>query len=305
MVTSVSCFAVSFALIQWSDTPGSVIASWRLVGSALIWWMLLIGGKARTGRPLPDRAIWRSSLPAALAFGLFISILFTAVTKTSVGNTQFIIALTPVLAVPVGYFMFGERPNWRALRWGGLSLVGITIVLFAGPTNGTANIEGDLLMIIVLIVSALFLSLSKWARMRGVETADFMAIVMPVALITALPVALAVAGDEIWPLSGRAWFTVAVLSILTGGVAHGLLFYAHRSVPIGTISTIQVGQPALAVFWAWLIVGEQITAVQVPGMVLVMVGMGLVLWFSHQAAPVAARAASVEAVDGDGRSNDI
>jgi drug/metabolite transporter (DMT)-like permease len=113
-----------------------------------------------------------------------------------------------------------------------------------------------------------------------------MAIMMPVALISATPVALGVAGDELWPLSGKAWITVALLSVLTGGLAHGLLFFAHRSVPIGTISVVQVSQPAMSVFWAWVIVGESITAIQVPGMALVMVGLALVVWFSQTGRPV-------------------
>ncbi len=282
VVGSVMCFAVSFGLIKWPGIPGSVIAWWRLVGSSLLWWVLLVVLRAGGGRPLPPRRAWALTLPAALLFGVYISVLFTAVTKTSVAHTEFIVSLSPLLTIPLGFKLFGERPNWRALRWGVLSLTGLVVVLFFGPSSGAATIEGDLLMIIVVAVSVSFLMFSKRARRHGVETIDFMAIVMPVALVTATPVALAVAGDDMWPLSARAWTTVALLSVLTGGAAHGLLFFAHRNVPIGTISVVQVSQPALSVFWAWVIVGEAISAVQVPGMVLVIVGMALVVWFSQQ-----------------------
>jgi drug/metabolite transporter (DMT)-like permease len=36
--------------------------------------------------------------------------------------------------------------------------------------------------------------------------------------------------------------------------------------------------------WAWLLLGEQISASQVPGMVLVMLGLVLVVWTSQRAA---------------------
>lgn len=285
VVGSVFCFAISFGLIKWPGVPGSVIAWWRLVGSAVLWWSLLAGLRSRAGRPFPSLAVWRLVLPAALCFGVYISVLFTAVTKTSVAHTEFINSLSPLLTVPLGFLVFRERPNWAALRWGALSLVGIVIVLFFGPANGAATVGGDLLMIIVLCASVAFLSLAKWARGCGVDTVDFMAILMPIALVTATPVVLTVAGDRLWPLSGKAWITVGLLSVLTGGVAHGLLFFAHRSVPIATISVLQVGQPALSVFWAWVIVGERITAVQVPGMALVIVGLALVVWFTQRTAP--------------------
>lgn len=285
VVAAIMCFGVSFGIIKWPGIPGSVVAWWRLVGSSVLWWALLLGLRATKGRPLPTRAHWRAALPAALAFGIYISVFFTAVTKTSVAHAEFINGLAPLLLIPAGFVVFHERPNWSALRFGALSLVGLMIVLFTGPAKGAATLQGDLLMIIVLAASVTYYMASKRARGRGVATADFMAMVMPVALVTATPVAVAIAGDELWPLSGKAWIAIALLSVLTGGAGHGLLFYAHRTVPIATISVMQVGQPALSVFWAWVIVGEAITATQVPGMALVILGMALVVWFSQRAAP--------------------
>ncbi len=289
VVASIMCFAVSFGIIKWPGIPGSVIAWWRLIGSALLWWLLVIGLRVQRGRPLPSRAVWRSALPAALLFGLYISMFFTAVTKTSVAHAEFINSLAPLLVIPTGFLLFRERPNWSALRFGLLSLVGLVIVLFTGPDQGVATIEGDLLMLLVLVLTVSYLMASKWARARGVDTVDFMAIVMTVALVTATPVALSIAGDEIWPLSWQAWVAVAILSVLTGGAAHGLLFFAHRTVPIATISVMQVSQPALSAFWAWVIVDEAITATQIPGMALVIVGMALVVWNSQGARAAARR----------------
>jgi drug/metabolite transporter (DMT)-like permease len=40
---------------------------------------------------------------------------------------------------------------------------------------------------------------------------------------------------------------------------------------------IQVSQPAQSTFWAWVFLGESIAFAQVPGMVLVIVGLALVV----------------------------
>jgi drug/metabolite transporter (DMT)-like permease len=268
-------FSISYALVKWAHTPGSVIAFWRMVGAAVLWWVVLVAWRARTGGPFPTAATWKRVLVPAIFFGANITLLFTAVTKTSVAHSEFISSLSPLLLVPAGALLFRERPDWTAMRWGVLSLVGIAIVLFFGPAKGTATLGGDLLMIVVLAVWVGYLLSSKRVRATGVDTLDFMACLMPLGLITTVPITLAIDGDELWPISGRGWFVVAVLTVLTGMVAHGLLAYAHRTVPLATVGVLQVGQPALSVTWAWLIVDERISIAQVPGMALVIIGQAL------------------------------
>jgi drug/metabolite transporter (DMT)-like permease len=268
-------FSISYALVKWAHTPGSVVAFWRMVGAAVLWWVLIAARRARTGAPYPTAATWKRVFVPAVFFGANITLLFTAVTKTSVAHAEFISSLSPLLLVPAGAVLFKEHPDWTAMRWGLLSLFGIVIVLFLGPAKGAATVGGDLLMIVVLAVWVGYLLTSKHARAAGVDTFDFMACLMPLGLITTTPITLAIDGDDIWPLSGRGWFVVAVLTVLTGMVAHGLLAYAHRTVPLATVGVLQVGQPALSVTWAWLIIDERISLAQVPGMVLVILGQAL------------------------------
>ena len=282
-------FSISYALVKWAHTSGSVIAFWRMLGAAVLWWMLIAARKARTGTPYPSAATWKRVLVPAILFGANITLLFTAVTKTSVAHSEFISSLSPLLLVPAGALLFKERPDWGAMRWGVLSVVGIVIVLFFGPAKGTATVGGDLLMIVVVAVWVGYLMTSKQARAAGVDTFDFMACLMPLGLITTVPITLAIDGDEIWPLSGRAWFVVAVLTVLTGMVAHGLLAYAHHTVPLATVGVMQVSQPALSVTWAWLIIDERISVAQVPGMALVILGLALfVVRSQRRPAPAAA-----------------
>jgi drug/metabolite transporter (DMT)-like permease len=67
-----------------------------------------------------------------------------------------------------------------------------------------------------------------------------------------------------------------------------MLYYAQHHVPISTISIIQAGQPSLSAIFAWVLLGEALVAAQVPGMVLVTLGLVLVFWFSLRPTPVAA-----------------
>ena len=267
--TAALSFALSLSIVKWPGVPGSVIAWWRLTGSALLWWIFLVVRRRRTGRALPTLDVWKLSAPPALFFGLNISLFFMALTRTSVAHADFIASMSPLILIPAGFVFFGEQPRWKALRWGALSAIGLVIILTNGPAAGVATVGGDLLVVAGVTGFAGYQLLAKRARARGVEPFDFMTIVMTVALVTATPVALITAGDELWPLSAKAWTAVAILSVMTGMVGHGLLYYAHRSVPIATVSMVQATQPTMSTFWAWVLLGETIALGQVPGMVLV------------------------------------
>ena len=88
------------------------------------------------------------------------------------------------------------------------------------------------------------------------------------------------------PLSTKGWIAACLLGVLTGMIGHGLIAFAQREVDIATIGIIQVGQPALAVGWSYLILGEHIKGAQVPGMILVLVGLvAFILASQRRAAP--------------------
>jgi drug/metabolite transporter (DMT)-like permease len=278
---AVLCFSISSSIVKWGQTTGSVIAFWRMVGAIGVWWIVIVARRASMGVPPPAARTWLTVLPSGLLFGANLAIFFTAVTKTSIAHAEFIGAVSPLLLVPAGAVLFGEHPNWSALRWGVLSIVGVLIVLAFGPTGGASSLQGDLLVALAVLLWVVYLLFTKRAR-AGLGVVDFMACVMPIGLLTAGPIALVIAGDEIWPLSTRAWVTVGILTVITGVAAHGLIVFAQHSVPVATIGILQSGQPALAVFWGWLILGEQIRAAQLPGMVLVVVGLALFTLMSQR-----------------------
>ena len=272
-----TCFALSYVVIKWPGTPGSVIAWWRLAVATVLWWVFLIYRRFAKGVPFPSRATWRSVTPAALLFGANIAVMFTAATKTSVAHLEFINALAPIVLAPLGFLFFRERPQWKALRWGVFSFAGIAIVLSFGPANGVATVEGDLLVATAFCAFLSYLLLTKRARAHGVTTVDFMAVMMPVAMVAATPVALLIASDAFIPDNSKTWGSIFILAVLTGVIAHSLLVFAQKIVPIATISMIQAGQPAQSTFLAWVFLGETISIKQAPGMALVIIGSILVV----------------------------
>ena len=296
MTVAVVSFSTSSSLIKWSESTGSVIAFWRMIGAVLGWWAVIAFTRVRTGRPAPTASTWRLALAPGLAFGANIALFFTAITKTSIAHAEFITALTPLVLLPAGAFFFGERPNWNALRWGLVSIVGVSLVLFFGPDQGVSSPQGDLMMVGVITLWTTYLLTSKRARASGISTLDFMACMMPIGVLTAGPIAALIAGSDVFGLSAKGWFVVAVLTLLTGMLSHGCIVFAQQHLPVATIGIMQTAQPALAVCFAFVILGEEVRPPQVLGMALVVTGLALFTLASSRAATVPTPRTPVEAV---------
>lgn len=281
MIAAIVAFSLSTPIVKWAGVTGVVLAFWRMWLSVGTWWITLVVMRRRSRASehrvdWPSRQTWKLVAPAGLLFGMNISLLFTAVTRTSIAHVEFIATLTPLAVVPAGALIFGEQPNWSALRFGVISIVGVAMVLFFGPASGTATLGGDLLVLVVLCSWTGYLILTKRARAAGVDTVTFMACMMPTGLVTTVPMALLLAGTGVVSdMNPRGWFIVVVLAVLTGMVAHGCIAFAQQHLPIATITVMQVGQPALAVVFAFIILGEEVRAMQVVGMALVITGLVL------------------------------
>jgi drug/metabolite transporter (DMT)-like permease len=296
VTVAVVSFSTSSSLIKWSDSTGSVVAFWRMIGAVIGWWTVIAVTRVRTGRPAPTAATWRLALAPGLAFGANIALFFTAITKTSIAHAEFITALTPLVMLPAGAFFFSERPNWSALRWGLISIVGVTLVLFFGPAQGTSSVSGDLLMLGVILLWTTYLLTSKQARAAGVGTLDFMACMMPIGVLTAGPIAAIIAGSDVFGLTAKGWLVVGILTLLTGMLSHGCIVFAQQHIPVATISIMQTAQPALAVFFAFLILGEEVRPPQILGMALVITGLALFTLASSRSATISTPVTPVEAV---------
>ncbi len=296
MTVAVVAFSTGSSVVKWGHVPGAVVAFWRMVLAGLVWFAIVGVRRVRTGRPAPARAVWRAVLPAGLCYGANITLFFLAVTHTSIAHAEFITALSPLVLVPLGAVLFHERPNPKALPFGVLTLAGLAVVLLNGAPGSPASWYGDALVIATLVTWVGYLTTGRRARAH-VNVIDFMATLSVIGLLFSGPAAAIQAGDALWPLDARAWAAVVFLTLVTGVGGHGLIAVAQRRLDVGVISVFQVAQPALAVVWAMVLLGEEIAPLQVPGMVLVLAGLvGFTLVQQRRSADPAA---TVEAASGE------
>jgi drug/metabolite transporter (DMT)-like permease len=261
----VVAFSLSSTLVKRAESPGVLVAFWRLVIVSVLWNAFLWS----TGRRVTIRDV-RQALVPGVFFGLNLAIFFAGATHNSVANASLIGSLAPFFIVPIGAKMFAEHINRGALLFALLAFGGLGLVLFSAPANGDASLEGNVFGVVAMLLWTAYVVATRQFR-GAMDVATFMATISPIAAVAVFPLALA--DGDLFGMSGTGWTYTLILTVLTGVAAHGLNVYAQKTIPIGTIGIAQVVQPALAVVWSFLLLGEALNSWQITGIAVVICGL--------------------------------
>src|SRR4051794_18033909 len=261
----VAAFSLSSTLVKRAESPGVLVAFWRMVTVSVIWNALLWS----TGRHI-TLANLRQALVPGIFFGLNLAVFFAGATHNSVANAALIGSLAPFLIVPLGAWFFGEYIRPPALAFAGVAFAGVAVVLFNAPPNGDASLEGNVFGLVAMFLLVSYVVSTKHFR-RDMDVTTFMATICPIATIAVLPIAIA--HGDVFGLSGTGWMFMLILTLTSGVMAQGLLVFAQKTIQIGTIGISQEAQPALAVVWSFLLLGEVVNGWQVAGIAMVVGGL--------------------------------
>jgi drug/metabolite transporter (DMT)-like permease len=265
VVGMVVAFSLSSTLVKRADAPGVLVAFWRMVAVSVIWNLLLWS----TGRRITMRNV-RQALVPGVFFGLNLAVFFAGATHNSVANAALIGSLAPFLIVPVGAWLFKEHIVPRALVFALVAFGGVALVLFNAPPNGDATLEGNVFGLLAMLLLVGYVASTRHFR-RDMDVTTFMATICPIAAVAVLP--LAIAHGDVFGMSGTGWTYMLILTFTSGVAAQGLLVFAQKTIQIGTIAIAQVAQPALAVVWSSLLLGEIVNQRQVAGIAIVVSGL--------------------------------
>jgi drug/metabolite transporter (DMT)-like permease len=261
----VIAFSLSSTLVKRAESPGVLVAFWRLATVSLLWNAFLWS----TGRRVTLRHV-RQVLVPGVFFGLNLAIFFAGATHNSVANAALIGSLAPFLIVPIGARLFGEYINPGALAFALIAFGGTGLVLFSAPAAGDASLRGNVFGVLAMLLWTGYVASTRYFR-RDMDVATFMSTVSPIAALAVLP--LAIANGDMLGMSVNGWTYTLLLTLLIGVAAHGLLVFAQKTIPIGTIGIAQVVQPALAVVWSFLLLGERLNRLQMLGIALGVSGL--------------------------------
>ena len=258
-------FSLSSTLAKRAETPGVLIAFWRLTIATVVFNLFLW----TTGRRVTVQHVRQALLPGVF-FGLNLAIFFAGATNNSVANAALIGSMAPFFIVPIGAKLFREFNDRRALVFALIAFSGLGLVLFSAPTKGDASLKGNMFGFTAMLLLVAYVVSTRHFR-RDMDVAVFMATICPIGALAVLPIAAANADG--FAMSGRGWTYVLILTFLSGVAANGLMVYAQKTIQIGTISVAQVVNPAIAVVWSFLLLGETLRLGQAVGIAVAIGGL--------------------------------
>jgi drug/metabolite transporter (DMT)-like permease len=277
VVGLVVAFSLSSTLAKRAESPGVLLAFWRMATVTVVWNVYLWS----TGRRVTIAHVRQAAVPGVF-LGLNLAAFFTGVTRNSVVNAALIGALSPFLIVPLGAKLFGEHNDRRALVFALVAFGGVGIVLLNAPPLGDASLPGNAFGMLAMLLWVSYVGSTRHFR-RDMDVSTFMATVTPIATLSVLP--LAVINGDVFGMSGTGWTYMLILALLSGIAAHGLMVFAQKTIQIGTIGITQVIQPALAVVWSFLLLGETLRPEQIAGVAVALSGLMAFLVLNQPGGP--------------------
>jgi drug/metabolite transporter (DMT)-like permease len=265
VVGLVIAFSLSSTLVKRAESPGVLVAFWRMVTVSVVWNAVLWS----TGRRITMRDV-RQVLVPGVFFGLNLAVFFAGATHNSVANAALIGSLAPFLIVPVGAWLFGEYIDPRALVFAVVAFGGVALVLFSAPANGDASLEGNVFGMLAMLLLVAYVASTKHFR-QDMDVTTYMSTICPIAAVAVLP--LAIVHGDVFGMSGTGWTYMLILTFTSGVAAQGLLVFAQKTIQIGTIGISQVAQPALAVVCSFLLLSEVVNPRQIAGIAIVVCGL--------------------------------
>lgn len=268
------------ALLHAGWTPGSAVIA-RMLGAALVLAPIAVA-QLRGRWHLLWRARWR-----ALAFGVFAMAgcqlgFFAAVQTVPVSLALLIEYSGVLLVVAWAWTVGGQRPRLRTALGGLAALAGLALVLGVGGeglTGGTglvwAAAAGVCLAVYFVLaahdgsgVPALALS---WVGMLVGAAALGAA-----ALVGLLPMGVTTGDVELAGSAVPWWSVVLGMVAIATAFAYGTGIAAARRLSAAPASFVALTEVLFAAAWAWVLLGQHLTAVQLVGGAVVLAGIVVV-----------------------------
>jgi drug/metabolite transporter (DMT)-like permease len=222
-------------------------------------------------------AIVRGSAAGGVLFALDVALFFTALKTTTITNANIVSSLQPVLIALVVGKLFGERLNRSFFVWTAVAIVGVAVVITgsAESNEGVHSWTGDLLALGATFSWAAFFVASKQAR-KTLTSLEYLTGLLVVAFVAITPVAL-LSGTALAVTNASTWVIIALIAVVSGGMGHWLMNWAHGHIPLAMASLLTLTIPVAAVATGAVLLDETITVQQLVGMAVVLLALGVVI----------------------------
>jgi len=271
--------AIAFApiFVRLSDVSPVASAFWRVALALPLLWLWAWATRERSTPSSPTRsaAAKRAPLKAALIAGVCfacdLGAWHVSLTWTSVANATLESNFAPVFVTLGAWLLWKQRPNVKFLAALATTLTGAVLIIAPNAAVSRVALAGDMLGVLTAVFYAGYMLAIKRATGQ-MAVARLMAISATMTAATLLPLAL-LTSERFVPAGLQGWMVLAGLALIAQVAGQSLIGFALSHLPAALSSTGLILQPVLAALFAWVLLHEAMTPLQMAGGVIVLIGI--------------------------------
>lgn len=267
-----ACIGTSALFVKVSEAGPVSTAFWRVfLALPFLWAWAYWSSRAARDAAAPASGSLGLLFAAGFFFAGDLAVWHWSIVLTSVANATLLANLAPIFVTLAAWLLWQKRPTPLFVAGLAAALAGV-VLLIGGDFSHSGNaLLGDVLG----VVTAMFYAAYQLAvtRLRGsTGTARIMAVSSVVTAVFLLPMAL-LSGETFFPATATGWWKVFGLALVSQVAGQSLIAYAMAHLPATVSSVGLLLQPVMAGLFAWILLGETLTAAAMAGAVLVLTGI--------------------------------
>ncbi len=274
MVVAALAMSVSPSLVRLADVGPFASAFWRVFLALPVLWVWMRREEAAVSGAAGPLSRPRFTIPTVLAGLCFAGDLFfwhLSVMHTTIANATFFATTAPIWVVLFGWLFLRQAVGKLVLLGLGLCVLGGTALVAQSFAFNPSHILGDGLGLVTGIFFGLYFLAVGAARGRsGAARVTFELSLIAAAIL--LCVALAFE-PRLIPKAASGWGVLLILALVSHAGGQGLLSVALGRLPAAFSSLVIFFEAIAAAAFAWLLLGEAVTPVQVLGGVVIIIGI--------------------------------
>lgn len=281
-VLGAAVIAISFAAIfaRLAETPGVVMAFWRLAFASLLLVPLSVRAWRRTR---PTRANVRPALLAGALLGLHFATWLSSLSYTTVAASVTLVTTTPLWVALISWAR-GRRPRGGALLGIGLAMVGGAVIGLGDVRGGSDPLLGDLLALVGAMAAAGYFLAGRAAQRAGLGLNAYVGVAYGTAAMVLAPFPWLFGQAYLgWPAD--TWLWILLMALAPQMVGHTGLNYAARHVDPTLVTTVTLLEPVGSSLLALALFAEVPGPLVLLGAPVLLAGLALVVRYRRRERP--------------------
>jgi drug/metabolite transporter (DMT)-like permease len=272
LLAGATFIALSPIFVRLSEAGPTATAFWRVALAVPALWIVYGIKGARRARRYPAR--WLLLVASGVAFAGDLAFWHASIQLTSVANSTLLANLASIFVTLAAWMLLRQRPTLLFLAGLAAALGGVVLLVYNSLQFSPSGLAGDALGVVTAMFYAGYILAVKALRDGGETTLELMAVTTTLTALVLFPVALAT-GESMLPETAYGWCILAGLALVSHAAGQGLIAYALAHLPAAFSSVSLLFQPVMAALFAWLLLAEALTPLQIAGGIVVLAGIYL------------------------------